>query len=304
MLTLHRTQILAMPPRKLVGKSGVTPCKHFLLDKLVGRECGVFTRSGITQSYNIIDLTAGDGVAPQGEFTKRCSPGISMKHVDWLNQNSLIGDFRYIGIEKQPETYTKLVSNCVQYLDSSWSREEGETIYTAKKGKCNIELINGDSTNIACPLLEKNYGEDDGVFLYNDPNHVNEWCITRDMLQNFPRFTTSLSTLGCNVNGLKRLRRESREQWYSRVDLVTKFLLKDWHDACLFSVGGADQWAYLVTAPAKWRDKITTECQKAAKKVKGRTVSPEIFWYRKDRDGFKRLQDTLFLTKKENKVSA
>ena len=292
-----------MPQRKLVGKSGVTPCKHFLLDKLIGRECGVFTNSGFMRSYNIIDLTAGDGVAPDGEFGKRCSPGIALGHINWLNEKCVVADFRYMGIEKQPETYEKLVSNCDQRIDQSWARSKGESIFTAKNKNCTIELINGDSTEIVYPLFENNYGKNDGVFIYNDPNHVNEWCITRDMLKTLPPLTTSLSTLGCNVGGLKRLSRETRQQWFKRVDLVTTFLVKDWHDACLFSLGGADQWAYLITAPAKWRDKITTECLNAAKKVEGRVVDPEMFWYRQNRDGFKRLQDCLFLTKKENEVA-
>jgi hypothetical protein len=66
-----------MPKRAIVGKSGVTPCKHDLLNKLLGREVGTLKANKLgLESYLIVDLTAGDGVPYTGKtFRKGCSPG-------------------------------------------------------------------------------------------------------------------------------------------------------------------------------------------------------------------------------------
>ena len=120
------------------------------------------------------------------------------------------------------------------------------------------------------------------------------------MLASAPKFTTSLSTLGCNVGGMKRLDLDKRELWFDRINMVTSSIVQPWHDACLFSVGGADQWAYLVTAPTKWRDRITSECLAAASKMEGREADPQIAWFKQDPAAFLALQQYLFLTKAEN----
>ena len=287
---------LAMPQRKLVGKSGVTPCKHFLLDKLLGRECGALTRLPKIENYAILDLTAGDGVATRDEFGSRCSPGIALKHVNWLSLNYSKSVY-YLGVEKQPQTFSSLVRNCDSYLGEAWDKSYTDSHYLATLNKVGVHLINRDSTELR---LDNLFGESNmAAFIYNDPNHVEEWCITPDLLNSAPRLTTSLSTLGCNVGGLKRINRDRREAWYGRVDLVIDSILQGWHDACLFSVGGSDQWAYLITAPERWRESITAECHKAVRKIEGRSAEAQVAWFRQDASKFKTLQDHLFLTKKE-----
>ena len=62
----------------------------------------------------------------------------------------------------------------------------------------------------------------------------------------------------------------------------------------------ADQWAYLITAPVKWRDEITHECLKAASKLEKKiTAPPQVVWRKDDPSGFYQLQRFLFLTKDE-----
>lgn len=284
-----------MPKRNSVGKSGVTPCKHDLLNQLLGREIGVLTRQNFISEYHIFDLTAGDGNPTQNGFTFSCSPGIALKHVNWASENTT-KPVSYYGIEKQPQTFALLQANCDEWLIANGWHVSGVNY---RKNNALANFYNLDSKNIS--LTDWSKGQ--GVFLYNDPNHIEDWCLTPKIIENLPEFTTSLSTLGCNVGGLKRVEIEKRQLWYERVDALVSNLVQPWHDACLFSVGGPDQWAYLITAPFKWRTNITKECFKAATKIKNRTAEAQVIWFKENPDEFKHLQDYLFLTKTEFSLS-
>ena len=271
-----------MAKRAIVGKSGVTPCKHDLLNKLLGREVGTLKANKLgIGDYLIVDLTAGDGVPYTGkEFRKGCSPGIILHHAEYLATQTHV-QANVLLLEKQEATYLELVANIKSQPDLN----------------CDVLL------NVFC-RDSKSWGFSesltDAAFLYNDPNHIEDWCLTPKMLASAPKFTTSLSTLGCNVGGMKRLDLDKRELWFDRINMVTSSIVQSWHDACLLSVGGADQWAYLVTAPTKWRDQITSDCLAAASKMEGREADPQIAWFKQDPAAFLALQQYLFLTKAEN----
>jgi hypothetical protein len=280
----------AMPKRAIVGKSGVTPCKHDLLNKLLGREVGVLTRNAIgVSSYGIVDLTAGDGIPYRNEFTKGCSPGIILKHAHFLAARAKRASIhvRVHLIEKQTRTYETLAKN----VRIGWR----EVDITPVNNQFNLDMECADAKQF---LFPPSWAE--AAFLYNDPNHIEDWCLTPEILASAPKFTTSLSTLGCNVGGMKRLDLDRRELWFDRINLVTNSIVQPWHDACLLSVGGADQWAYLVTAPTKWRDRITADCLAAASKMEGREADPQVAWLKQDPAAFLALQQYLFLTKAEN----
>jgi len=285
-----------MPPRSRVGKSGVTPCKHDLLNKLLGREAGTLKANPLgISSYKIVDLTAGDGQPYQNQFEKGCSPGICLKHVNWICENTKAQGV-YIGIEKQAATFANLASAVQPWLIERGWQEYNENFHF--KGSSRIRLYNANSTeadvfSVSAP------GASIGSFLYNDPNHIEDWCLTPELLRSAPTFTTSLSTLGCNVGGLKRIDLDRRREWFYRVELISETILQGWHDACLLAVGGADQWAYLITAPAKWRDRITQDCITAATKIQGREAEPRIAWRKQDPAAFYQLERFLFLTKQE-----
>lgn len=267
----------------------MTPCKHDLLNKLLGREVGTLTRNplGLT-SYSIVDLTAGDGVPYENKFTLGCSPGIILKHAHFLASNASPGSMRarVLLIEKQDLTYEALTANVKLGMDDLHQHPLPNWL--------KVDLQHSDAKE-----FEFSVGVD-AAFLYNDPNHIEDWCLTAEMLASAPRFTTSLSTLGCNVGGMKRLDLDRRELWFERINLVTASIVQPWHDACLLSVGGADQWAYLITAPAKWRDRITADCLAAASKMQGREADPQVAWFKQDPTAFLSLQKYLFLTKAEN----
>lgn len=272
-----------MVKRAIVGKSGVTPCKHDLLNKLLGREVGTLKANKLgIDDYLIVDLTAGDGVPYTGkEFRKGCSPGIILHHSEYLATQTYVQANVFL-IEKQEATYLELVAN-IKNQQSDF------------KGYASLSVSCRDSK-----FWDFSESSAEAAFLYNDPNHIEDWCLTPKMLASAPKFTTSLSTLGCNVGGMKRLDLDKRELWFDRINMVTSSIVQSWHDACLLSVGGADQWAYLVTAPTKWRDQITTDCLAAASKMEGREADPQIAWFKQDPAAFLALQQYLFLTKAEN----
>lgn len=285
-----------MPPRSRVGKSGVTPCKHDLLNKLLGREAGTlkFNPLGVT-SYQIVDLTAGDGQPYNSDFEKGCSPGICLKHTNWICEHTKV-DGIYLGIEKQSLTFTGLTSNVFPWLSSHGWVTYAEHKFFKNSSRICFRQANSTETD---PFDVVSSTSSVGAFLYNDPNHIEDWCLTPELLCSAPTFTTSLSTLGCNVGGLKRIDLDRRREWFHRVELISKTILQGWHDACLLAVGGADQWAYLITAPAKWRDRITQDCITAATKIQGREAEPRIAWRKQDPGAFYQLERFLFLTKQE-----
>jgi hypothetical protein len=288
------------------GKSGITPCKHFLLNRLLGREVGVLSRGmPPVREALFYDMTAGDGVpyvsSEQNElgidqtqqFIEGCSPGIFLRHTQWLvNKDRL--PVQLTGCEKQSLTHAELVKNTAEWLyDAGWN-QSARGVHSFGNGV--IRYLHANSQKMRGPGINR----DASCFIYNDPNHIEDWSLTAAFLQNCPKFTTSLSTLGCNVGGLKRIEEGRRREWFMRVELLCEAILQRWHDACLFSVGGADQWAYLITAPVKWRDEITNECLKAASKLEKKiTAAPQVVWRKNDPSGFYQLQRFLFLTKEE-----
>lgn len=290
------------------GKSGITPCKHFLLDRLLGREVGVISTGRLPVRQALLyDMTAGDGVpyvsAEQAEllgdsisnFERGCSPGIFLRHASWLDRRKRI-PVSLTGCEKQSLTHAELVKNTSAWLQVAGWNELDRGMFESPHGSGFIRYIHANSQEMRGPGINR----DASCFIYNDPNHIEDWSLTPEFVRNCPKFTTSLSTLGCNVGGLKRIEEEKRREWFVRVEILCDALLQRWHDACLFSVGGADQWAYLITAPVKWRDEITNECIKAASKLEKRiTAEPKVVWRKADPAGFYQLERFLFLTKEE-----
>lgn len=289
-----------------VGKSGVTPCKHFLLNRLLGREAGVLSR-GMPPVHEALfyDMTAGDGVpyisAEQQElgidasrqFNDGCSPGIFLRHIHWLATKTT-RPVQLIGCEKQAITHAELVRNTTEWLENAGWQQVDRGIHA--HAAALIKYMHANAQDVRPPGISRNAS----CFIYNDPNHIEDWSLTPAFVQNCPKFTTSLSTLGCNVGGLKRIEEDKRREWFIRVEVLCDALLQRWHDACLFSVGGADQWAYLITAPEKWRDEITKECLLAASKLEKKiTAPPQVVWRKLDPSGFYELERFLFLTKDE-----
>lgn len=303
--------------RDPVGKSGVTPCKHLILDELVGQICGCLSTGKIpVNGATFYDLTAGDGI-PQSPtrqsqlsmvdlpdppdysiFERHCSPGIYLKHLTvWANRKRVM-PLRLVMSEKQAATFATLQNSTSEYMDRQGWQSVERGIW--RNGSASAQLLHCDARDVSPP----GRGRGHAAHIYCDPNHIESWALTPEFLHSCPSFTTSVSTLGCNVNGLKRIELDRRELWYERINQLTSALVRSWHDACLLSVGDCSQWAYLITAPVKWREKVTTTCLKAAARIEGRKAQPQLVWMGQDPDGYRRLQDYLFLTHNERKVAA
>jgi len=153
--------------RAKVGQSGVTPCKHFLLNALLGQEAGVIGRGNLPQcdSAYWVDLTAGDGAATQvAEPEKSCSPAIFARHCAFVAKHGKpIQAHLY---ERASTNYSKLVDA----LDTVWLEQ-----YPDAKG--SLFTHNVDSSNLQLDL-----GSRTACFLYNDPNSIDDWAFTREFL--------------------------------------------------------------------------------------------------------------------------
>jgi len=227
----------------LVGQSFErTPGKHSFLNAILGRETGsipfvIKNRGADFMNYPwcLVDLCAGDGVDSMTSGT--CSPGIISKHARNFNQRNQDGA-RVLFVEKGDHQFDKL-------KDSLYV--EGFDVYHG---------LNTDDRVLR--FIEGNTSRTSPVFLHNDPNKVSDWNLS-DELVNFFRYgkrrLTTLSTLGCNVRGLKRLPIEARLPWFQRLDNLCKAIPSD-HDAQLFVLDrDKDQWSYLITGPNKWVNK-------------------------------------------------
>jgi hypothetical protein len=253
-----------------VGQSWRTPGKHDLLKKITGREVGVTRNFGVP--YVMIDLCAGDGRNTDSSGT--CSPRILTGHRDLELNRYGRRNVRVVLIEKSDATYAELQS---AYPDEL--------------------TIHGDARRLPEILPDGVMNESDYAFLQNDPNNINDWALSNAVMSTMPRFTTTYSTLGCNVGGLKRLPIEERQPWRDRLDGLLHNM-PSWHDALLIALNGdSAQWAYLITGPSKWREVYVREANRAFGQVNhgGLTMA----WWKQNRPAFDRLTDFLFLQAKE-----
>lgn len=254
-----------------VGKSARTPMKHCLLKKIIGREVGVITRSHWAKGvYQIVDLCAGDGVDEQS------SPQLILKYALWLQEHG--GRVQTTFIEKHHATYSRLAA----MLESN--------------SRVPTSVWRGCSNQISADQLWE--GEPQLAFILNDPNTVNDFALTEEILGSAPRYTTTLSTLGCNPRGIKRMSREVRDGWFEHIYRVIDHMPSH-HTAMIVSLNRDDaQWAYLITGPTVWFDenRYQHDCQKAFKDWEA-----GITMVIRDRSPgeFRSECDRLFLTKRE-----
>lgn len=262
-----------------VGKSIRTLGKHELLNSVLGREAGtipflVSRDRLLSYPWIIVDLCAGDGVATEESGT--CSPALICKHASYQRLESV----RVLFVERGINQYDSLAQS--EYVKQS-------------------ECYHGMNTDdYVLEFIDKHASRQSPVFLHNDPNHVEDWNLSPDAIKHFHgselRLTT-LSTLGCNVGGIKRMDRDHRQQWYDRMESLCRAIPR-WHDAQIVVLNrDAAQWAYLLTGPSKWvhSGKYANDARRAfAYWSKGLTIAT-----RSNPREWDRVIDGLFLTKEE-----
>ena len=268
-----------------VGTSfGRTPGKHWLLDKFFGTLTGasyslIVKRQMLKLPLVFLDLCAGDGRDTIESGT--CSPGIIWKHATWfkdrMGENSVV----VILVEKDRATYDLL-------------RQKYESL-----GAC---VIHGDSSEQSTIDLIKKYlfskiSPSSPVLIHHDPNVVTNWCLSRNYLD-ISNYATAMVTMGCNVGGVKRLPLPDRMEWYKNfADLTDHALATNGRlDVCLSALKkDSSNWAYAVSAPSVWKDKVEVTVKNAFKDWKN---GIEIEWMNSNPE-FNTLIDKLFLTKEE-----
>lgn len=143
------------------------------------------------------------------------------------------------------------------------------------------------------------WGPTDCVLVHNDPNVISDYALTEDLVSRLPQMSTVISTLGCNVAGLKRLGLEERRGWVDLVN-VQIGLLQPWQDMMLASLPRDDaQWMYAVNTPTRWRGEVEKQMRQAFKDWK---VPLDIAWLRADREGVVALARRHFLTIEETRA--
>ena len=231
-----------MPSRLRVGCSFEhTACKHTALHKFSGQIAGAGSRLPGVSNVVFIDACTGDGKA--NPFSLTSSPEIFAYHMKWLHQQGM--NARCYLLESNQCIFVEL--------------EKSVTLIAQNLGWPELlqyfVLIRGDyrSPEIVSQLIDLT--DQSVVFLYIDPNSVQQVELSHELRAQLPALTTWLVTLGCNVTGIKRSLLGERQKCFERV----KYLLgtvQSYQDICLVRLErDASQWAYLVNSPMKWRDK-------------------------------------------------
>ncbi len=276
-----------------VGRSWRTPIKHDYLWSIVGQEAGTIASLGADHG-SWFDLTAGDAALIPGEIWHRaCSPGILAYHATQCRLPVSVQLH-----EIQAATYDRLLGNLTSYLPTlgyiaggpnAWAHPGNNSTVTAR----NLSGSDADVTDIT---------RNTAVFVVNDPNAITEWAMrptfAAEIVATGAWMFRSLSTMGCNPAGLKRLTIGERIHWFATVR-EQQLALPDYRDLSLAALDRDEaQWAYLVATSDKWRAKTEQAAQKSAKSC-NRSISTA--WWRQDRNRFDDLLLRLFLQKPELK---
>jgi hypothetical protein len=267
-----------MSAKAEVGRSSRTPVKHYLLDKSLGKICGVLSlgspkvpcKASHTQPLICVDLCGGDGTQTDEH---EASPVIMAKHCFALGAKGKPATLDII--EKSANTYEQLVANCGHY-----SRDV-------------VTLTNGDAREYQLPNLK----ETQPAFIHCDPNTVDQTPLSRPFVAGFNRYTTYLVTLGCNVGGAKRTDADKRSLWFEYVQMLIE-VLPQHHDAILFWLNRDEsQWAYLLSMPKVWAGEFASKAVRDTGKIWVKGVSSVS--YADQRRQFHDQLSRLFLTKEE-----
>lgn len=279
-----------------VGRSWRTPAKHGLMNAIVGAEVGAGGALPAIQRMRWYDLTAGDGVVAEDlVWRQNCSPGILAHHARRAVKPLAVTLF-----EIKPATYDRLLASLeaemprLGYVGSGAFWRHGENTHV------EFRAVAGSGADVDVSHILRT----DAVLVSNDPNAITDWAMRPGLAQEIDKRTPwfrSISTMGCNTAGLKRLERSEREGWF---DLLSdqEIALPDHRDLLLAAIQRDDaQWAYLLCEPVKWRDRVdrtvVAEFQKHGKEV-DRT------WFGTQRAEYEQAKRRLFLTRSERKGDA
>lgn len=273
-----------------VGKSYRTPAKHSLMWKLAGQEVGATRYMPQVDDLLWLDLTAGDGVGvDELAWEHSCSPGIAAAHA----RNSP-KPITVILHEIKAATFDRLERNIAQHLPKLGYRLE-DGWWECANARLSLTHASGSTADVS------GVSGRTAVLVTNDPNSITDWAMRPTFAAEIrarTRWFRSISTMGCNTAGLKRLDYAERLNWFDLIQ-QQRAGLPNHHDLLLAAIErDAAQWAYLLSNPVagKWREKTQGMVDRAFGQH-GMTM--ESAWLRLYPSQFSDIQHRLFLTKKE-----
>lgn len=277
---------------KDVGQSRRTPAKHELMRNIVGKEVGAAGSMQAIERLVWADLTAGSGVPVDGlEWERNCSPGILAYHATRSRKPVDITLY-----EIKPATFDLLLASLHQHLPALGYTPVDEGVWRYRE---TVLLLALNQSGEHAGLGNIKRGDSDAVVVTNDPNAITDWAMRPSFAQEIANLTPwfrSISTMGCNVGGLKRLDLAERAHWF---DLVSQqeAALPPYRDLLLAAIEhDAAQWAYLLCEPVKWKSVMEKVTRDSFKKF---GYALDLAWYRSDPARFAQLKQRLFLTSKE-----
>lgn len=296
------------------GTSYRTPAKQEILRSGVMRYASVACTGKVpgqaaSGGVHFIDLTAGDAQAEEESppeplwgntnkgIWKQTSPGILISAASIVAKHDRPATVDLY--ERNRQTYATLVSNLVEAGLMHESESAGMTLLRTRRG-VTVRAFHGSGADADVSSIRPG----DVAFVNNDPNLIVDWAMRpgflRELQQRTKPFTTQ-STLGCNVRGIKRMDRPTREGWYGHIQAVVDSLMPH-HDLLLAAIErDAAQWAYMLTVPAVWLERTDREVRRAFARL-GRNM--RTCWLRRDGvDATNEQLDILFLTNAELKAA-
>lgn len=301
-----------MGKRQVQGKSDDrTPAKHEVLHALLMQEMSVLPRLRGIRRAVIADLTAGNGrVNPGEEWHLHCSPGIIAHAV----ASSAMPTAASLS-EAAPQQFRLLKESCQHHLELeplqfklksdtedsvTWIKEDdsGKKVF-------RIQIANGLETSVS------SLKSSDAVFINNDPNAITDWAMRPGLLQEIivrqgVRLCRTMSTMGCNPHGLKRIPfavtnaewQRQRVQWFAHIESLRRDM-PVYHDLLLSWIEkDSHQWAYAINTSRKpkWKRDTESVVERAFTRH-GMIIGRE--WWRSERKAFNNSILRLFLTKEE-----
>lgn len=296
-----------MSKYKDVGRSWRTYAKHELMSSIIGQEIGAASRLNTIGRHVWFDLTAGDAALVEGvEWERGCSPGILARHA--VNSRKPV---EIVLHEIQPATYDRLLGNLAERLPALGYEKDGEDCWRLGN-RVAITALNSSGHGADVAMIRNS----DAVFVLNDANAITEWAMRPTFAREICERTwcfRSLSTMGCNPAGIKRIglddgsgdAKRERRAWFDLI-ATQQNTLPHYRDLLLAAIEKDEaQWAYLLCTAAKWRPQseaivrgaFKTAINRLPEESRGRTAA--MTWFGADPLGFEETKRHLFLTKAE-----
>lgn len=285
-----------------VGRSWRTYAKHEIMNAIIGKEAGVCRVSHDVCCLDWIDLTAGDAAQIDGEeWHRTSSPGLLAYHASEFAKRSQKPINIYLH-EIQDATFDRLLRNLDLQLPALGFTRRDNTVWMNShvSAYATVAIIarnwSGQDADI------RGLVEGGAVLVLNDPNAITEWAMRPNFMADIYERgiwrARSLSVMGCNPSGIKRLPPDERRGWFHHLRTQEKGL-PGYHDLLLAAIEKDDaQWAYLLQTPRKWQNESERVMARAfASLTPARTVALSTF--RSNRENYECAKANLFTTKRE-----